>query len=689
MTNGLGFFESARIGGTGLRNRLAIAPIETGIEQTREGIEELAAFYERRAADRGAGMIVLSGGIPHFTGKRRSMDETASRSWVERFKPLTEKMRACDTRTILQLRHHGAAADHPFALSASKLFNPETLRTAHRAPGPLLSLIVKSYGRAAYRAVRYGGFDGVEIYGGTLSLPNVFFSPETNRRNDAWGGAARARLAREIVECVKSYLGPTPVLSYRLNLMDLSAKGAPWREIVDFADALVEAGVNHFSFDFGLFSSDFPVDDPMEPAGVWTPFMERLAHQTKVPVSFGLNLGSPETMEALLERHPGCLVELSRPFIADPDWSRKIADQTPSDIRPCARCPNGCRTRGPEGMGTGRIFCPMNPVLFSERVSPVRKPGEPAPGLLVVGAGPAGLMTACTAARRGFDVELLEARERIGGGLLSAARTEPNFERILEMFAKQLERVGVTVRTGVKVDAAWLAENACGRPVVLATGVRSRIPEITGIESPNVLTFEELLLDEEPVGRRVAVIGDTPLGRKLVRFLIRSPRERETTREDWLNAWGVGDPSRFPGGMFGFIPFIEEPFRTVHLVRDARIREQRDLDPSLYTRSAEQWMLMNDTRIVPDAFVEDIDRSYVQLRLGKNELDSLRVDHVVLAAGFEPNDEAFEHLGELEGSVLRVGALEHPNEALNLSHALTEGWKLAARITPLKNPQIP
>ena len=672
-------FQPVRIGGHLLRNRLVIAPVATGFDAQEEG-EALCDFYEKRTADRGAGTVIVDGISPHFTGKRASADHLLTHAHAAALRTLTDRLHAADTKAVLQLRHFGASADHPLALSASRLYNPQTLRTAHRTPALLLGSVVKSYGRTAYRAVHEGGFDGVEIFGGQLSLPNLFFSPQTNRRHDAWGGSHRSRLALEIVECVRSYLGPTPVLSYRIPLMDLTPEGAAWHELVTFLHALVGAGVNHLAFDFGVGAASVPVDGPMTPANTWTPFMERIADEMKIPVSFGKNLGTHEDIAALLERHPNALVELVEPLIADPDWSRKIANQSPEDIMHCVRCPSGCRTRGSDGPGTGPVFCPVNPIDFSPHKSGKSAPKDSQP-VLVVGSGPAGLMCAWAAARRGFRVTLCEARPTLGGGLVVASSIDglESLGRLARLYETRVRNAGVDVRLSTTVDAAWIRENAPEHRVIVATGMRAAVPDLPGLDSPNVLTYEDLLVERQPVGRRVAVVGDTPLGRLIAQYLITPTDDRERTPEEWLCAWGIGDPSRNRGGMLGFIPHLPEPFRTVYLLGERSIGEQRSLEPERFSRTTLQWLKMNGIQTVADINIEAIDPLQIRATYGKEHVspDFFRVDHIVLAAGFEPRRELCEELDREGIPYVEAGSIASPREALNLAWAFQQGLELA------------
>jgi len=91
----------------------------------------------------------------------------------------------------------------------------------------------------------------------------------------------------------------------------------------------------------------------------------------------------------------------------------------------------------------------------------------------VVGAGPAGLEAACTAAELGHTVTLYEAGDRIGG-TFAVAGAFPNkigSVRLLDYYARRLDVAGVDVRYGSAVDGIGDLDDP--DDVVVATGAES------------------------------------------------------------------------------------------------------------------------------------------------------------------------------------------------------------------------
>lgn len=167
-------FLPLKVGSHFLKNRIVMAPVETGLEKQDYFDPRVVEFYEERARGDGPGLFILGNGVVHETGLRNLKDPVLTAGLLNNAVRLTSVIHESGSKVLLQLQHHGAGADHMFAVSASRFRNRDTGRTLHRAPGLLVSHLISQYSLFAYHAILHGEFDGVEIYGGRLSLPNVF-----------------------------------------------------------------------------------------------------------------------------------------------------------------------------------------------------------------------------------------------------------------------------------------------------------------------------------------------------------------------------------------------------------------------------------------------------------------------------------------------------------------------------------
>ena len=109
------------------------------------------------------------------------------------------------------------------------------------------------------------------------------------------------------------------------------------------------------------------------------------------------------------------MVMLARPLLADPDWPNKAYAGKVGEIIPCIGDQEACLNEILEG---GHLQCSVNPRTGFEDVLQAEPPAAIKPKqVAVVGAGPAGIVCACTAARRGHAVTLFEKGDRVGGML--------------------------------------------------------------------------------------------------------------------------------------------------------------------------------------------------------------------------------------------------------------------------------
>ena len=150
--------------------------------------------------------------------------------------------------------------------------------------------------------------------------------------------------------------------------------------------------------------------------------------------------------EDLLARDMADMVSMARPLLADPEFVRKAEQGRADEINTCIACNQACLDHVFQNK---RASCLVNPRACHEteltlEVAPIQRK------VAVIGAGPAGLAAATTAARRGHQVTLFEADDRIGGQFNYAKRIpgKEEFFETLRYFQRQIELLEIDLRLG-------------------------------------------------------------------------------------------------------------------------------------------------------------------------------------------------------------------------------------------------
>lgn len=369
------------------------------------------------------------------------------------------------------------------------------------------------------------GFDAVEVMASEGYLLNQFASPVTNLRDDAWGGDAVRRRAfpLAVVGTVRAAAGSLPVI-VRMSGADL-VPGAPAADEVEaLALGYVAAGADALDIGIGWHESRIPTVQSLVPHGVWVGTAARIKDALDrsgraVPVIASNRINSLDQAEQILSSGRVDLVSMARPFLADPRILAKSFAGTERLVNTCIGCNEACIDRS---LGSTAVSCLVNPRSGHELEFPFR--AEPATSragrVAVLGAGPAGMEAARALAAGGAQVTLIDAGPRIGGQFLMAGQVpgKADFAETVRYFENELDRLGVQVRLGTRVESA--AEMAGFEHVVVATGVRPRRVELPGADLPQVIDYQQAFSCPDAVASRVAIIGAGGIAVDLAHLLV-------------------------------------------------------------------------------------------------------------------------------------------------------------------------
>jgi 2,4-dienoyl-CoA reductase (NADPH2) len=238
-------------------------------------------------------------------------------------------------------------------------------------------------------------------------LINQFVAPQTNHRNDEWGGSFehRIRFPVEIVRRTRDAVGKEFIIIYRLSMLDLVDGGSNWDEVVQLAQVVEAAGASIINTGIGWHEARIPTIGTMVPRAAFAWVTRRLKGSVSLPLITTNRINDPATGEAILARGDADMVSMARPFLADPEFVNKAAANRADEINTCIGCNQAC---------LDHIFARQLGLVLRQPVRVPRNRDEIAAGrarqrIAVVGAGPAGLACATTAAARGHYVTLFEA----------------------------------------------------------------------------------------------------------------------------------------------------------------------------------------------------------------------------------------------------------------------------------------
>ncbi|MEV2214090.1 NADPH-dependent 2,4-dienoyl-CoA reductase [Streptomyces sp. NPDC050997] len=659
------------LGFTTLPNRVLMGSMHVGLEEAERGFERMAAFYAARARG-GVGLIVTGGiapndeGRPYEGGAKLTTDAEAEQHAV-----ITDAVHREGGRIAMQILHFGRYAYHQDLVAPSPLQAPISPFPPRELTDADVERTIDDYARAA-RLARQAGYDGVEIMGSEGYLINEFIAAQTNQRTDRWGGSYenRMRFPVEIVRRVREAVGEDFIIVYRLSMLDLVPGGSSFDEVITLAKAVESAGATIINTGIGWHEARIPTIATSVPRGAYAWVTKKVMGAVSIPLVTTNRINTPEVAEELLADGCADMVSMARPMLADPDFVAKAAAGRPEAINTCIGCNQACLDHT---FNLQITSCLVNPRACHE-TELVLSPTRLRKRIAVVGAGPAGLACAVSAAERGHEVTLYDAAGEIGGQLNVARRVpgKQEFDETIRYFRTQLEEHGVDVRLNTRVTADQVAEYD---EVVVATGVTPRTPDIPGVDHPSVVSYLDVLRDRVPVGARVAVLGAGGIGFDVAEYLTDGGDKASENPRTYFRQWGVDMDYRAPGGLTA--PERPAAPRTVHLLQ----RKSAKVGAGLGKTTG--WIHRTELKhrgvtMVPGVRYDRIDDAGLHVTVG-DASTVLEVDTVVLCTGQEPRRDLYDALVAAGRDVHLIGGADVAAE-LDAKRAIKQGTEVAATL---------
>ncbi len=645
--------------------------MHTGLEETKGGFDKMAAYFAERARG-GVGLMVTGGIPPNIQGWLTPFgSKLSTRSEARRHQVVTRAVHAEGGKICLQILHAGRYGYHPLAVAPSSIQSPISPFKPWALTKSGIERTIRAFVRCAALA-QEAGYDGVEVMGSEGYLINEFIVTKTNKRTDEWGGsfANRIRFPVEIVRRIREQVGPDFIIIYRLSMLDLVDDGSTWEEVETLAQAIEQAGATIINTGIGWHEARIPTIATMVPRGGFAWVTKRLMGKVRIPLITTNRINTPEVAERILAEGCADMVSMARPFLADPFFVQKAMQNRADEINTCIGCNQAC---------LDHIFdrktasCLVNPRACREtelHILPTAKKKKVA----VVGAGPAGLAFATTAAERGHEVHLFETESEIGGQFNMAKRIpgKEEFYETLRYYRKMIAKHGVHLHLNTKADTALLQGFA---EVAIATGVRPRALQLEGIDHPKVLGYIDVLKHQTPVGKSVAIIGAGGIGFDVAEYLAHQGESPSLEVAAFMQEWGVDMAYQNRGALTE--PQPEAPAREIYLLQRSAGK------PGAKLAKTTGWihrnsLKMKHVQMLSEVQYQRIDDAGLHITV-KGAPRLLPVDNIIICAGQEPLRELYEPLQQLGIPVHLIGGADEARE-LDAKRAIDQATRLALAI---------
>lgn len=655
-----------------LPNRVIMGSMHLGLEETEGGFERMAAFYAERARHDVA--LIVTGGIAP-NGPGRAVENGATMRGAEDVadhRVITDAVHEAGGRIAMQVLHFGRYAGHDDLVAPSAIQAPINKRTPRALTSAEVEQTIDDFARAAELA-RQAGYDGVEVMGSEGYLINTFLAACTNQRDDEWGGdpERRRRFATEIVRHTRQRVGDDFIVMFRMSMLDLVPGGSSTDDNLVLAKEIEAAGASIINSGIGWHESRVPTIATPVPRAAFTEVTAKIKQAIGIPVVASNRINAPDVAERLLADGVSDLVSLARPFLADPEFVTKAAHGRADRINTCIGCNQACIDHT---LSRRITSCLVNPLAANETIielSPVRTRKHVA----IVGAGPAGMACALATARRGHRVELLDGAETLGGQFDLARRIpgKEEFAHTLRYFTTELAENDVEVTLGRHVSAQELAAAAYDE-IVIATGVRPRVPEVEGVDHPSVVGYLDVLNGAD-VGDRVAIMGAGGIGFDIAEFITQDHPSHSLDVEAFSAHWGFDPHGEGDGGLVE--PRQARSRREVYLLQRKPSKVGAGLGVTTgWIHRAE--LAARGVVMIPDVRYVRVDDEGLHVEIS-GAPSVLAVDTVVLCTGQESRRDLHDQLTAMGVSSHVIGGAAVAAE-LDAKRAIKQGVELAASL---------
>lgn len=626
-----GLFDKTQLGTMKLKNRIFMSPMGTTGEADGAYCVDGIHYFEERAKG-GAGLIITGANVVSTKYEPRPCTELSNFHHVERLNMLIERCHNYGAKVCVQLSPGLGRQQFtdPFtppysAGSVGAFWFPDLICKPFAKED--IQYLVEKVGYSASLAINAGA-DAVELhaYGGYLL--DQFQSKQWNNRTDEYGGSLenRMRFTLECIEAIKQNVPKGFPILVKFT-PDQRVKGfRTLDEGIEMAKILEKSGITALHVDTGCYEEWYQaITTIYSKPGHKLDIQRAIKNVVNIPVLGDGKLYDPALAKQVIADETLDYLGLAHEMLADPYWPTKMKEGRYDDIRPCIGC-NECLLAGFSGK---HYYCAVNPTCYAEKDYALPKPDGSKKSILVIGGGPGGMSAAITARQRGWDVELWEKTDRLGGTLWAAGG--PDFKsdilKLIEYMKTQCNKLGVKIR----YNKAATPENVVGGSydkVILAAGADPAKPPIPGIENATVVS--DYLTRKVGAGQKVVIIGGGLAGTEAACDI--APNAEEVTIVEML-----------PDILYTAAHCLNNDQHLRNMVKDRGVKVVAGATV---------------TNITPDSVTYEKD----------GETVTLPCDTVFNAAGFKANDQLEDLLEQQYNNVTVIGDAISPRKILTAVH---------------------
>ncbi|MGB9703003.1 MAG: FAD-dependent oxidoreductase [Candidatus Kapaibacteriota bacterium] len=499
-----------------LKNNFIMSAVKTGYGDADGNISERhLAFWDKRSKHVAA--VIFE---PFFIDKKVRELPTQigidSDDKIDGHKKLIEAVHRNGAKAVAHINHPGRMANpklpNNIYLSASEIECPNGGPKPKALSQEEIKIVQQQYVDAAIR-VEKAGYDLIELQFGLGYLIAQFISPNSNKRNDEYGGTFenRLRFGLEILRGIKSSV-KLPLI-VRLSGDEKYDGGLTISDSIKIAKVIEQEKIAalHITSGDACMSPPWYYQHHFIPKGKTWELSKKIKENVSVPIITVGQVNEPEDIEEILSHNAADFIAIGRALIADPDFVGKYLKQVEGRIRPCSSCLTGCLGRIKIGKG---LQCEINPLVGreAEEITPATEKKNYA----VVGGGLAGMQSALALKQRGHQVTLFE-KEKLGGQFNFAPlpSQKHSLRKQIDYFVDEIKDAQIEV-----INKEATAEDLIGKydGVIIASGSKPFIPPIDGLKEYH---WAEILYEFNlPKNKHVLIIGGGLIGVEIANTLV-------------------------------------------------------------------------------------------------------------------------------------------------------------------------